>query len=343
MTPGSTVTASFARALLDAAVARGADRAALLDGAGLRATDLEDPDHRIPLERFVALMRTGQGLANDPALALHFGESIDVLETSIVGLIGRSCATMIDAFEQMNRYSRLILDIDVGTADRYRMAREPEGVWIVDTRLNPNAFPELTESSFARMVGMSRRLGTPHFVRAIHVTHDAPPYRAEYDRVFQVPVTFASDQNALLTDPAWMTLPPTTTESAVLPPYAFGILIRHAESLLEHLDRHRTVRGRVESALLPLLHRGDARMVTIASHLGLSRQTLFRRLKAEGVTYEKVVDELRHTMALHYLNGKKVSVNQTAYLVGFSEPAAFSRAFKRWTGRSPGRKTNAAS
>jgi AraC-like DNA-binding protein len=53
------------------------------------------------------------------------------------------------------------------------------------------------------------------------------------------------------------------------------------------------------------------------------------------VTFEKVLDELRHNMAVHYLSGKKASVNETAYLVGFSDPAAFSRAFKRWTGSSP--------
>jgi AraC-like DNA-binding protein len=58
-------------------------------------------------------------------------------------------------------------------------------------------------------------------------------------------------------------------------------------------------------------------------------------LKAEGVTFAKVLDELRHKMALHYLREKKVSVNEAAYMVGFSEPAAFSRAFKRWTGSSP--------
>jgi AraC-like DNA-binding protein len=73
----------------------------------------------------------------------------------------------------------------------------------------------------------------------------------------------------------------------------------------------------------------------IARQLGVSRQTLFRRLKAEGITFEKVLDELRHTMALKYLRDKKLSVNETAYLVGFSDPAAFSHAFKRWTGSSP--------
>ncbi len=76
-------------------------------------------------------------------------------------------------------------------------------------------------------------------------------------------------------------------------------------------------------------------MDMIAGKLGLSRQTLFRKLKAEGITFEKVLDELRHNLAFHYLNGKKVPVNQTAYLLGFSQPAAFSRAFKRWTGSSP--------
>ena len=69
--------------------------------------------------------------------------------------------------------------------------------------------------------------------------------------------------------------------------------------------------------------------------MGLSRQTLFRRLQGEDATFGKILDELRRQMALHYLSGKKVSVNETAYLVGFSEPAAFSRAFKRWTGKSP--------
>ena len=86
---------------------------------------------------------------------------------------------------------------------------------------------------------------------------------------------------------------------------------------------------------MPILHTGDIGMDAIAAKMAVSRQTLFRRLKAEDVTFEKVLDELRHRLALHYLGGRKASVNETAYLVGFSDPAAFSRAFKRWTGKSP--------
>lgn len=65
------------------------------------------------------------------------------------------------------------------------------------------------------------------------------------------------------------------------------------------------MRGRVESLLMPVLHKGDVSMDSIADKLAVSRQTLFRRLKAEGTTFEKVLDELRHKLALHYLSGKK--------------------------------------
>ena len=108
-----------------------------------------------------------------------------------------------------------------------------------------------------------------------------------------------------------------------------------AEELLKSLERSKTTRGGVENLLVPILHTGEASVEVIASKLGLSRQTLFRKLKVEGVTFEQVLDEMRHQLALYYLNAKKASVNQTAYLLGFSEPAAFSRAFKRWTGSSP--------
>lgn len=120
-----------------------------------------------------------------------------------------------------------------------------------------------------------------------------------------------------------------------MPRYAFGILSARAQTLLESLERSQSMRTKVESLLIPMLHTGEVSIDLVAGKMDMSRQTLFRKLKAEGVTFEQALDELRHQMALHYLGGKKVSVNQTAYLVGFSDPTAFSRAFKRWTGMSP--------
>ena len=326
-----TVGAGYARGLLRLAVARGADEAALVERAGIDPLDLHDQDGRIPFPRYVALMRAAKAMSNDPALALHYGETVDIAEVSIVGLVGLASETMLEAFTQLNRFVRLVVETDNGgNGQRFQMVMDRGGLWMVDARRNADDFPELTETAFAQLICGPRRHGQPDLVTAVHVTHPDPGYRDEYERIFKAPVTFGADRNAMLFNQAWAARP-----VAILPRYAFGVLSEHAEALLKSLENSKSVRGRVESLLMPMLHTGDASMDRVAGKMGLSRQTLFRKLKAEDVTFEKVLDELRHKLALHYLNGRKVSVNETAYLVGFSDPAAFSRAFKRWTGSSP--------
>ena len=326
-----TTSAGLAAGLIAFAVQKGADRAALLARAGLELADLQDHDNRLPFETYVALMRAAQDLCNDPALALHFGEAVDLAEISIVGLIMNASATMGDAFAQMQRFGRLSLETE-GLSDgpRFTLTVRDGQLWMVDTRADPNAFPELSEGAFVRLVcGPRRFLPEPH-VLEVQFAHPAPAWRAEYDRIFQCPVTFSSGWNAMRLDPRIATWP-----VALQPRYVFGVLTQRADGLLQALEDQKTVRGRVEAVLLPLLHTGEVGVEAVARTLGFSRQTLFRKLKTEDATYKQVLDALRHRMALRYLSGARASVNETAYLVGFSEPAAFSRAFKRWTGLSP--------
>lgn len=328
----ATIAAGFARALMDLAVSKGANPRVLTQQCGIDPRQLQDPDNRIPFASYMALMRAGQKLARDPALALHFGEAFDMSELSIVGLIGAASQTVVEGLAQLNRYERLIADVDkLGSGSRLLLERSAGQVWLIDTRSNPNDFPEITESGFARMVCMTRRVqGDSQFVQAVHVTHAPPAYRNEYDRIFQVPVTFGSDRNALLMTEDWLDfrLPQPSR-------YVFGVFSERAQALLDRLESSTTTKGRVESLLIPILHTGNIGVDLVARKLGVSRQTVFRKLRAEGTTFRTTLDDLRHKMALNYLSGSKVSVNQAAYLVGFSEPAAFSRAFKRWTGFSP--------
>src|SRR5207237_10161872 len=102
-----------------------------------------------------------------------------------------------------------------------------------------------------------------------------------------------------------------------------------------NMPREDSFRRRVERQLEPLLASGRIRIELIASALGCSRQTLYRRLKAEGLTFEQVLDELRRRRALPLVRDPALPVKEVAYRLGFSDPAAFSRAFKRWTGKSP--------
>jgi AraC-like DNA-binding protein len=325
-----TVGAGLPRGLVKLAVARGADAGELARRSGISLAELEDQDNRIAMSSYIALFRAAKELTGDAAIALHYGEEVDLSEVSIAGLIMNASADMQEAFVQMNRFGRLAIEVETAGEGRFKIAVENGEIWLVDTRADPNAFPELTEVTFARQIcGLRRFLPRP-FALEVHVTHPAPAYRAEYERVFQCPVVFESRWNAMRTDASLQ-----THKVALQPHYVFGVLSERAEALLKELESSKSVRGKVESLLMPVLHTGDVSIDAIAAKMSVSRQTLFRRLKAEDATFEKVLDDLRHRLALHYLSGRKASVNETAYLVGFSDPASFSRAFKRWTGRSP--------
>ena len=332
-----TIAAGYPKALLDFAASRGADRLTLTARSHIHPDELLNPDNRIPLANYLAMLEAGIELCNDPALALRFGEAVTLADISIVGLMGQLAENSEDGHRQLNRYGRLALDEDDGDSNLMDIVREGGDVWVRSTSRIYADNPLLTESAFARTICGVRAMlasrpdfASRPFLKAIRFTHKEPDYRAEYDRIFGVPLVFESSMNAMLIDGAFMQMKQPRPN-----PYLSQLLTAHAEELLENLERSKSTRGRVESLLIPVLHTGQANMDMIARELAVSRQTLFRKLKAEGVTFETVLDELRRKLALHYLNKEKASVHETAYLVGFSDPGAFSRAFKRWTGSSP--------
>lgn len=328
----ATVSGGFFKGLLEFAVSLGADRAALLERTGVTEADFADQDARIPLERYKALYRAGQEMTGEPALALKFPEATRFEQISIVGLICQAADTMGGALKQLNRFSRLVVEVDgVSDGPRFQLTPRNGELWLEDRCAED--FPELIEAALARFTcEMTRHYPDFTFALAVHLTRPRPAHAAEYERVLRAPVTFGAAWNALRIEPSWLNL-------AIHRPnrYAFGMFNGHADALLASLEESKTTRGRVEALLIPLLHTGELAMGAVATALGLSRQTLYRRLKAEGVSFDQVLDDLRRRMAETYL--EKLSVNETAYLVGFSETSAFSRAFKRWTGASPrGRK-----
>lgn len=325
-----TVSQGLARGLLDYAISRGADGEALARRSGIDTLAHADPDNRVPMSRYVALMRAASEACEDPAFALHYGAEIDLAEFSILGLLFNAAGSIVDGFNQVNRYGRLVVDVDLPGSERAQFFRQDGALWAVDTRINPNAFPELTEATFARFIAMTRRSPHGHGVLQVQVTHPAPAYAEEYERVFHAPTTFGTTWNAMRLDEEWL------SRSLGRPPsYAFGVLRQHAETLLGRLEKAETTKGQVESLLLPILHTGRASIGFVAAQMGVSRQTLYRRLRREGVTFEQVLDEIRRQLAIDYLSARRASVNETAYLIGFSSAGAFSRAFKRWTGTAP--------
>jgi AraC-like DNA-binding protein len=325
------VSAGLAAGLLDYAVSRGADESELLAKSGLGMAKLSDPDARLPLSAYVALLYQAQIATDNPALALHWGEDVDMAEVSILGLIMNAAPTMGDAFHQLQRYGKLAVEInDPAGGPRFELEQRNGRLFMVYRGESIQSAPELVENAFVRLsCGPRQFLDAPHIL-SVHFVHAAPAHRAEHDRIFQCPVHFEAGWNALELHPevaSWRV--------GQSPVYMTKLLADRADALMAKLAAAKSTRGQVEQALLPILHQGNPGADQIAAQLGVSRQTLFRRLKAEGTTYGEVLEALRYTMAVSHLKGQNISVGDTAYMLGFSDAAAFSRAFKRWTGQSP--------
>lgn len=332
----TTVAAGLVRDVVAFATSEGASEADLLDSIGVTWETLADQDNRLSATVFVAVLRAAAQQLNRPAFCLDYGSNSRFDDVSIVGLIAYGSNSMAEGFEQMNRYAKLVLDTGMaGAAQRFHLVADGDCVWIEDHRPNPNTTPELTETVFARFVGdYDRYFAADHGLerpfRAFEVTHEAPAHADAYEALFRFPVRFGAPRNALLAHKSWLSL--TTGPKNR---YAFGVLMRHADTLLAELQSSETTAGQVERILLPILHKGDISMQQVASDMGISRPTLYRKLKEEGLTFGQLLDGLRHRTAVQYLEGGKASVNEVAYLVGFSEPSSFTRAFKRWTGLAP--------
>ncbi len=323
-----SVAEGLMHALFNFAVAKGADARALARDSGYKPSGA--PDNRLPYERYVLLTRTAKDLTADDALALRFGEEVEMSQFSVVGLLGPPPGSIKDVVDYFNRYTRLLIDVPGQPSDRLQLARKGPASWVVDVRPQANCFPELTESTFARMVSTARRMGVQKPIAQLHVTHSKPAHDAEYDRIFRVPVRFGADWNAAELGEELLKLLP----EGVQPTYAQRLAVGHAEALLNRLDAETTVKGRVAASVAASLENGGTTVEAVAKGLGVSRQTLYRRLKREGVTFERLSVEVRRKLAQTHLRSGK-SVADVAHRLGFSDRAAFSKAFKRWTGTTP--------
>lgn len=328
------MAAGFVSSLADFACEKGAKRAVLLEQSGLTEDNICDQDNRIPRTAYHALIAAAITQTGDTALLLRHTLETQLESMSVVGQIVHTSASLRHSLEQLNRYLHLMGDVELPQGvERFELLRTDDGLWIVDHLILPPELYFWSEVSFARFISEFRRsFPSATFEIAMEVTYPPPPHVDQYPELFRVPVRFNAKRNALQIDLVW-----DTPDSEFEPgnAYAFGVFTRHADEMLAKLQADRSTRAQIEALILPKMHEGPISMDQVAAEIAISRQTLYRRLKDEGVTFAELHDELRHRMALEYLEGQKVTVNEAAYLLGFSEASSFVRAFKRWTGLSP--------
>jgi AraC-like DNA-binding protein len=227
------------------------------------------------------------------------------------------------------RYLRLHVD----AADLSLVFAGPE-VRLVYRLTDPGIPPsrhydEVIMVCFLRFVRLGIDDGwAPHEVQ---FRHGPPADVAPYQGLFGGLVRFDQSDNAMLFDRQLLSRPLRTADHQLL-----AILEEHANAVLAELPvADGDLIGRLRQFVLDALPHDGAALSAAARALGMSTRTLQRRLKARGIVYAGLVDDVRRRLSDKYLADANLSLGEIAYLLGYSESSAFNRAYRRWTGRTP--------
>jgi AraC-like DNA-binding protein len=150
--------------------------------------------------------------------------------------------------------------------------------------------------------------------------------------LFQAVVKFGMPRNRIIFDSCDLALPLRRADA-----YLVTLLDGAAQRMLRESRRYLTTAERVRRLLPGLIASGSASIACVANELGIAPRTLHRRLADEGVTFRRLVSEVRQQLAVAYLEERRHDIAEIAELLGFSGVPAFHRAFKRWTNETPGK------
>jgi AraC-like DNA-binding protein len=325
-----TILSAVVAGSLEAAVSLGRDRDALVAEAGLDPALLADPDARLPVEHDLQLWEV---LAREP-VGLEIGQRLGMAGLGVVGYAMRHGGTVGEALEWLGRY-RAVLHPDL--IPRTELRAGPEGERVVFTKAVPAPFARLREPVYAQAAGTvaaMRGLSGRSDVRARFVAYPMPRPRdpERHERWFGCPVSWGGPLFEVAFDAALLALPLPRSE-----PQLFGYLARRVEALHAALPADVRWGERARREIGALLAGGEPRLGDVARRLAVSERTLHRRLADEGARFADLVAEARRERAMLLLDDPHLSCSEIAFLLGFAEPAAFFRAFKRWTGTTPQR------
>ena len=324
------VLSAWTSTLVHALEARGLRGADLARNAGIDPGALADLEGRIPLARTTVLWRLAVEVTGDPCFGIEVSRHARPGSFQTLGLGVVSSHTLADALERMVRFGDVVL-----TGERRNLVRCSEDRYelvfgqLVGCSVQPA--PEAMEAILASIVRVARFLLRARIApAAVHLTRATRPSSDRFERFFGCDVVYGSEEHVLAFDRALADRPL---------PAACDSLADVADRLTgEYIARLRSSGGftdEVRSVVLDLLRSGDASQNAVAHTLMMSDRTLQRRLQEEGTTFRELVADARIHLAKHLLMTERPSSHALARRLGFSEPAAFRRAFKRQTGMSP--------
>ncbi|VXC85204.1 Transcriptional regulator, AraC family [Pseudomonas sp. 8Z] len=332
-TLAGSVSVAYLQALVDYLQRRGVAPQVLLARARLTPAVLQQRERRIAASAYLSLLGEGCRLSGDDCLGLHLGEAVRPGSYGVLGHLAMSCATLADALHRQARYAAL-----VGSLGRVLLDDEPprpgcEALVIHSWRpFLAQQQRQASEETLAGWLSFGRWItGQDIAPTEVRFCHAAPRDTAEHMRIFRCPVRFGQADNALVFPRRLLALPLGQADAQVR-----ALLDAYAERQLAEFNQGLSVLERTRLVLAQQLPERGADLPAIAEAMALSPRTLQRRLREAGLSFSQLLDETRQQLVLHALHEPSLDLSEIAFRVGFSEPGSLLRAFRRWTGTTPG-------
>lgn len=318
------VSVSTVAQILQYLAHQGIDTAQFLKAVDLDASLLKQPDGRIPVEKYIEVEEKAAGMTCDPCFGLHMGQFAEAGSWSILGYMMMNCKTVLEAFQKFSRYSYIIGNLIKGEIS-YQKDR------LIITLTEPLDAPRISrhcyEGYFSSLVRLARSITGRNLCPVeVRFKSGRPEHRQEYTRVFGATVRFGQDSNAI-----------TFEREAVETPIAFpnesllNYFESYAKEFLERITCENSYTYQTKRLILSYMDAESLTIGKIARAMAISVRTLQANLAREGTDFNALLKETRQQLARKYLS-EQHSTEDITYLLGFSDPSVFRKAFKKWFG-----------
>lgn len=318
------------RALVTAVESKDVARGAFLSRIALGAETLADDYARVAFNEYRSMVQQALLMTADPALGLHMGEAANTAAYDVLGPLAQHSPNLRSALATFNTYARIAAD-----GPRFELQEQADSA-TVRVLLPEVGTQEACFFAEQAVGGLVMHL-VPHFIgetappQQVLFAYGAPGHRAEYTRIFHGREQFDSPFTGVRFDRSWLDRV-QLHRSADLQ----ATLRTRADMLLSRLDRATPGAVRVQRWLASQSFERKPQMSEAARVLGMSPRSLRRLLAREATDFTQLVELARARHSERMLATGHYTVQETAHELGFANPAAFTRAFKRWTGKTPG-------
>ncbi len=324
---GATISVRALAPIVSACARIGLNVAPALATRGVSSQQLADWKQRVPQDVSFALWAEIARLDGSTTAGLRIAQQLNLKELDLMGHLLRASGTLAEAYQTMVRYYCLVhdmaaLQLEVDSGGARLLHRLPPGLGTL-----PALLAEFLVATWFRM---GRELvGSDWTPRKICFIHAAPRNLAEHRRLFRCPLVFSAEQTELSVPAHALALPVLFADAGLL-----SVLRRQADEVKAQQPAVTWV-DRVRSEQAQALPAGGLDAAALARKFGMSTRTLQRRLRELDTSPAALLDGLRREQALRMMGDRQVPLGEVVFELGFSQPSAFHRAFRRWTGKTP--------